>query len=92
MRVTLLSYTKDAERLCASAAHSCYSNKGAGELMEEWDEDKGKRWLGSPLSSGHHSVIEHASYTFSSRAYLEVFHINWSDTVWRLTLNFRSAT
>ncbi len=65
MRVTLLSYTRDAERLCASAAHSCYSNKGASELMEEWDEAKGKRWLGSPLASGHHSVIEHASYTFS---------------------------
>ncbi len=65
MRVTLLSYTKDAERLCSSAAHSCYSVKGASELMEEWDERKGARWLGIPLASGHHSVIEHASYTFS---------------------------
>ena len=65
MRVTLLSYTKDAERLCASAAHSCYSDKGASELMEEWDEKKGAKWLGNPLASGHHSVIEHASYTFS---------------------------
>jgi thymidylate synthase (FAD) len=33
--------------------------------MEEWDERKGTRWLGNPLASGHHSVIEHASYTFS---------------------------
>ncbi|MDW5563981.1 MAG: FAD-dependent thymidylate synthase [Methanomassiliicoccus sp.] len=65
MRVTLLSYTQDAERLCAAAAHSCYSDKGASELMEEWDEGKNKRWLGSPLASGHHSVIEHASYSFS---------------------------
>ncbi len=65
MRVTLLSYTKDADRLCASAAHSCYSDKGASELMEEWDEKKGAKWLGNPLASGHHSVIEHASYTFS---------------------------
>jgi thymidylate synthase ThyX len=65
VRVTLLSYTRDAERLCASAAHSCYSDKGASELMEEWDEGKNKRWLGSPLASGHHSVIEHANYTFS---------------------------
>jgi thymidylate synthase (FAD) len=65
VRVTLLSYTKDAERLCASAAHSCYSDRGASELMDEWDESKGKRWLGSPLASGHRSVIEHASYTFS---------------------------
>jgi len=65
VRVTLLSYTKDAERLCASAAHSCYSSKGASDLMEEWDERKGARWLGIPLASGHQSVIEHASYTFS---------------------------
>src|SRR5690606_26348384 len=34
-------------------------------LMEEWDERKGARWLGIPLASGHHSVIEHACYTFS---------------------------
>lgn len=33
--------------------------------MEEWDEAKNRRWLGNPLASGHHSVIEHASYTFS---------------------------
>ncbi|WP_026069046.1 FAD-dependent thymidylate synthase [Methanomassiliicoccus luminyensis] len=65
MRVTLLSYTKDAERLCAAAAHSCYSEKPASELMDEWTEKKGERWLGSPLDSGHHSVIEHANYTFS---------------------------
>lgn len=65
MRVTLLSYTKDAERLCAAAAHSCYSEKGATDLMEEWDEERGARWLGNPLASGHRSVIEHASYTFS---------------------------
>ncbi len=63
--MTLLSYTQDAERLCASAAHSCYSSKGASELMEEWDERKGAKWLNVPLASGHHSVIEHANYTFS---------------------------
>jgi len=65
VRVTLLSYTQNAERLCASAAHSCYSSKGASDLMEEWDERKGARWLSVPLASGHHSVIEHACYTFS---------------------------
>ncbi len=65
MRVTLLSYTKDAERLCSSAARSCYSSKGAEELMERWNEEKMEGWLGTPLSGGHHSVLEHASYTFS---------------------------
>ena len=65
MRVTLLSYTKDAEKLCSSAARSCYSSKCADELMERWNEEKMEGWLGTPLSSGHYSVLEHASYTFS---------------------------
>lgn len=65
MKVTLLSYTKDAEKLCSSAARSCYSPKGAEELMDKWDEEKMKGWLGTPLASGHLSVLEHASYTFS---------------------------
>lgn len=65
VRVTLLSYTQNAERLCSAAAHSCYSEKGASELMEETDEKKIERRLSAPLASGHHSVIEHASYTFS---------------------------
>jgi len=58
-----LSSTPGAERLCASAAHSCYSDRPASELMEEWDEKA--TWLSAPLASGHRSVIEHASYTFS---------------------------
>ena len=65
MRVTLLSYTQNAERLCAAAAHSCYSERGASELMEETDERRIEKRLMAPLGSGHHSVIEHASYTFS---------------------------
>ncbi len=65
MRVVLLSYTKDAERLCSSSAHSCYSEKSASQLMDEWDPEHGARWLSSPISAGHLSVIEHASYTFS---------------------------
>jgi thymidylate synthase (FAD) len=65
VRVTLLSYTQNAERLCAAAAHSCYSERGASELMEETDQRRIERRLMAPLGSGHHSVIEHASYTFS---------------------------
>ncbi len=65
MRVVLLSYTKDAEKLCAAAAHSCYSEEPASELMRSWEEEKSIKWLSAPLASGHHSVIEHASFTFS---------------------------
>jgi thymidylate synthase (FAD) len=65
VRVTLLSYTQNAERLCAAAAHSCYSGSGASELMQEEDEGRIERRLRAPLSAGHHSVIEHAAFTFS---------------------------
>jgi len=65
MEVRLLSYTKDAEKLCAAAAHSCYSEKPAGDILNEIDEMKWEKVLQGILNMGHHSVIEHASYTFS---------------------------
>jgi thymidylate synthase (FAD) len=65
MKVTLLSYTKDAERLCAAAARSCYSKKGASKLLEEIDEEKAGKAISDITGMGHHSVIEHAYYTFS---------------------------
>jgi len=65
MKVKLLSYTKDAERLCAAAARSCYSKKGASKLLEEIDEERAGKAISEITGMGHHSVIEHASYTFS---------------------------
>lgn len=65
MKVTLLSYTKDAERLCAAAARSCYSKKGASRLLEEIDEQRAGKAISEITGMGHHSVIEHAYYTFS---------------------------
>ncbi len=65
MKVVLLSYTKDAERLCAAAGHSCYSRKPASELLETLPDEKLSGVIDSVMDSGHHSVIEHASFTFS---------------------------
>ncbi len=65
MKVVLLSYTKDAERLCAAAGHSCYSKKPASELLETLPDEKLSGVIDSVMESGHHSVIEHASFTFS---------------------------
>jgi len=65
MRVKLLRYTQDAELLCAAAAHSCYSDRTGSELLEEMDAKKAERILDNVLGKGHHSVIEHACYTFS---------------------------
>ena len=65
MKVRLLSHTKDAEDLCAAAAQSCYSNKSAGDLLKEMKGRRPEKVLESIVGMGHHSVIEHATYTFS---------------------------
>jgi thymidylate synthase (FAD) len=65
MKVRLLSYTKDAVELCAAAAQSCYSEKPAGELLKEMKGKRPAKVLENIVGMGHHSVIEHATYTYS---------------------------
>ena len=62
MRVELLAYTPDADRICAAAGNSCYSERPAFEIMEDIDAEK---TLSRIVGMGHHSVIEHAVFTFS---------------------------
>ena len=62
MKVELLAYTQDADRICAAAGRSCYSERPAHELLGEDDFEKK---LGKIVGMGHHSVIEHATFTFS---------------------------
>ncbi len=62
MKVVLLSYTKNADEICAAAGRSCYSEKPAEEIM---GTGNAKKILSSIVGMGHHSVIEHAVFTFS---------------------------
>ena len=45
MKVVLLNYTKNPDKVCAAAAQSCYSEKGASELFESTDEDKARKMI-----------------------------------------------
>ena len=65
MKVVLLSYTKDAERLCATAARSCYSDDVPSDILDRMEGSKAGAAIDKVVGMGHHSVIEHASYTFS---------------------------
>ena len=65
MKVQLLSYTKGAEELCAAAAQSCYSDRPASDLLKGMKGKRPDRILENIVGMGHHSVIEHATYTFS---------------------------
>ena len=65
MNVELLYHTPDPERAVATAARLCYAPVGASELMETLSEEKIRKVLSTIMRSGHHSTLEHASYTFA---------------------------
>ncbi|UCG45961.1 MAG: FAD-dependent thymidylate synthase [Candidatus Bathyarchaeota archaeon] len=65
MKVTLLKHTPDPELLCAAAAMTSYKGEGTSRLLAELNLEKARKTLRRVLSSGHVSVTEHASFTFS---------------------------
>ena len=64
MKVKLLKFTNDPEKACAIAARLCYSAAGIEEIAEKFTKEKIKELLDKIVSSGHLSVLEHASFTF----------------------------
>ena len=65
MNVELLYHTPDPERAVATAARLCYAPIGASELMESLSEERIHKVLGTIMTGGHFSTLEHASYTFA---------------------------
>jgi len=63
MIVKLLAHTQNADKICASAGNSCYSERPSHELVE--DSEDPQRVLSKIVGMGHHSVVEHAVFTFS---------------------------
>lgn len=62
MKVELLAYTRNADAICAAAGNSCYSERPSYQIVEDIDAEK---VLSRIVGMGHHSVIEHAVFTFS---------------------------
>ncbi|MEM1566085.1 MAG: FAD-dependent thymidylate synthase [Candidatus Bathyarchaeia archaeon] len=65
MRVKLLRYTADPERLCGAAAMTSYKSEYPSEMLETVDLEKARRVVKRVTGYRHLSVIEHASFTFS---------------------------
>lgn len=65
MKVTLLSFTPDPERVVAASARQCYSKFSATKALRELTESDIQRLLKKVIGSGHFSVLEHASFTFA---------------------------
>lgn len=64
MLVKLLRSTAEPEKTCALAARLCYSNLSMEELEKKLTAPVIEDLLKRIISSGHLSVLEHASFTF----------------------------
>lgn len=66
MKVKLIAYTPEPEILSTLAARTCYSDKRTEELRKEVKKADPKKFLRKIITSGHHSTLEHASFSFSA--------------------------
>jgi thymidylate synthase (FAD) len=64
MRVTLLSHTPEPEKTIAMAARLCYSPSGVLQLKQKLDSMSVEKLVRKIVRMGHHSVLEHVSFTF----------------------------
>lgn len=65
VKVKLLSYTPDGEKLIASAAKLCYSPVGIDKIEEDLDEEEIASFLSLLVDLKHESPIEHISFSFA---------------------------
>lgn len=65
MKVKLLAYTPEPEKVIAIAARICYSNKADIEtIAEDFTDEEISSFVEQLISTSHHSVLEHSSFTF----------------------------
>jgi len=62
--VTLIEHTPNPEQTVALAARLCYSPSSINDLRSKLEASDIEAFLDKIMSLGHHSVLEHASFTF----------------------------
>ncbi|MDD5015062.1 MAG: FAD-dependent thymidylate synthase, partial [Atribacterota bacterium] len=65
MKVALINYTKDPEKIVAQSARLCYSALGIEELRERLNNESIIKLIKKIMELGHYSVLEHATFTFA---------------------------
>lgn len=65
LKIKLIEHTPNPEKVVASAAKLCYSQVGVDEILENLDDVKTQKFLDMLMTYGHHSPIEHVSFTFA---------------------------
>lgn len=65
MKVDLISYTADCDKMPGIAAYTSCSKKSPQELYDKKTKDQTDDFIRRVVEYGHHSVIEHSYFTFS---------------------------
>lgn len=65
LKVKLIEYTRNPEKVIASAAKLCYSAVGIDEIESNLEERKTEKFIDMLVSLGHESPVEHVSFTFA---------------------------
>ena len=65
MKVKLINYTKNPERIVAQSARLCYSASDIDELNEKLSDESITKLIKKIIKLGHYSVLEHATFTFA---------------------------
>ena len=65
MKVQLLAYTPEPEKIVAAAAKLCYAHCGVDELLEGLTAEKAREFVLRLAEMGHESPVEHVSFTFA---------------------------
>ena len=65
LRVSLLQHTPSPDRTVAAAGRLCYAPVSAADLTETMSDEEVARMVRILVRSGHHSALEHASFTFA---------------------------
>ncbi|MGB4453233.1 MAG: FAD-dependent thymidylate synthase, partial [Coprothermobacter proteolyticus] len=64
IKVKLLSWTNDPEKIVGYAARICYSAEEPFKLLENLGSEQIQKSIRTVKKRGHLSVLEHASFTF----------------------------
>lgn len=65
MKVKLLSYTPNPEKVISMAAKLCYSPVGVDEIEQNLTDENVEKFLNMLINIGHESPLEHVAFTFA---------------------------
>src|SRR5574344_1409753 len=65
MKVKVLSYTQNPEKVIAMAGKFCYAGCSIDELEDNLTEEEINKFINMLIKIGHESPLEHVSFTFA---------------------------